>query len=211
MGNENLLLGLGAATVAYMAGASKYAGWDDFIGKFQSRSSLIKNFNVIPPYGLFHVAKNTYTIYREGVYSYLMGLPNCCTPSIIRILEIALREKYKNSENKETDMKLVNLIEWFEMHLKDKVHVVHTFRLLRNTILHTDNLVTETNALDTIRYVTEVVNVLYPFTSATLSTTCNSCKSQGTTSIYISNYFIGNVIKMECGRCQNKYDMSILV
>jgi len=100
----------------YFLGYNKQ-GWNEVIKKFEERITHLKYYKVIVPFGFFQKDSNAQIIYRESLNAHLLGLPNASLPLVIRVLELALKEKYKEVE-KEVPSKweLFDLIDWSEKH-----------------------------------------------------------------------------------------------
>lgn len=194
----------------YSLGSGKVANWDEVIKKFNERLSHTKYYKITLPFGFFEKSKNSQVLYREGLNCYLLGLPNASLPLIVRVLEIALKLKYEKVKNEKfpKSWKLVDLIDWAEEFLGKKKELAQGFRILRN-VIHEETLIQEQVSLDAIRYISEIINLLYPFDSAHLPTVCPYCRHQGVAIFQIKDCFLGNNIQLQCN-CSKIYDFFIM-
>jgi len=152
--NQTLALlimgGIGGIS-GYLIGKEKYTVWDEFIKKFNERLNHLAYFKVIIPAKFLNLTE-MWQIYREGINTYLFGLPNASVPMMFKCLEIGLKSKYSKVEGKQDNlMRVYDLIEWSESYLKNKKDIAHGFRILRNT-LHKKVMIREQDVLECIYY-----------------------------------------------------------
>ncbi len=178
--------------------------------QFNRRLDTIKEFNVTLPQFYFRKNQKMQIVYREGLLAYLYGLPNASVPMLMKTLEIGLKNKYKEIERKDKKLTLENLIDWGEIHYKKDKQLVHTFRHLRN-VLHEDELLKDDNGFDTIRFISSVLNSLYPFYTIEIGITCHNQQCTATRLYeFTSNMcFIGNKIQLACLNCGKTFEYAM--
>lgn len=193
--------------LGYLLGQGKYNDWDPLIKNYKSRLKHLKYFKIPVPVGYLNTNENVKTVYRESILCYLFGLSNSAIPSLMRALEQTLIAKYEEVEKKKpTDnVSLKNLIDWAEKIIKDKVEIVHSFRMLRNYV-HTDVLVKEQDTIEAIRHISTVIHSLFPSTFYGITTTCKSCGRIETQTIHPVHSFLGNTIDIVCYGCNSRYN-----
>ncbi|VVB75610.1 Uncharacterised protein [Candidatus Tiddalikarchaeum anstoanum] len=197
----NLLLGgLGG----YSLSKANYAGWESFIKVAEERLSHLIYFKVIIPVGLFVKIPLSKQWYAEGFRSYIFGLPNASLPMLFKSMEMALKEKYSEVENKKPD-KLSNgqLITWAEQFLKENTEIAQGLRILRNILQHENSSIKEQQSIDAIRYISEMLNLLYPYDEAKLNFTCLHCGKQNSADLKSKDNFLGNTFNIVCSNCRN--------
>ncbi len=194
--------------LGYLIGQGKYAGWDDVITAHNNRLNHLRYFKVIKPAQVLHDVKELQTIYMQAETGYLFGLPDASIVMTTRFMEIALRNAKTKSEGKEAKENLVNLIEWAEKRIGAKKDLAHGFRILRN-LIHENTLVKEQDALEAIHHVTEIINLFYPFEAADGNYTCPKCRSVSLVKIQKDNFYLGNLVNIVCGNCQQGSQITI--
>jgi hypothetical protein len=204
-----------------------YSGSFSASPKLTNTVSNIKNNMVIMPYTFFTVNDNFRKVYFEAVYSYLYKLPNASLPTLVKCLEIGIKELYKqlkqqatlstkeeqfinNIDNKLAQIKkhknqaaldnveLVDLIEAAHDYYPDKKQVLQYLRLLRN-LIHSTNIIQEEAAKYALITITEVLNALYEIPeSIKIKVKCEICGDIHTYDLNKKEYYIGNVISLSC-------------
>ena len=165
----------------------------------------------IRPISFFAIIPSAEIIYREAILAYLFGLPDASIPTSLRCLEVGLTYKYtiETGQAPPERGKLFHLIEWAEQYLGNRKEIAHGFRLLRN-LIHEPSIMAEQDALEAIRHVTNILNLLYPLTSyAKLTYSCQVCRTQSQQDWSIQQCYLGNVLNTYCAQC--KQPTSILV
>jgi len=214
MTNDDEAIGLLlAGGIGYLLGDSQYKGWKPVIDQYNRRLQQITFAQVPLPWGFFTKSANMRVIYRQSVLSYLFGLPDACLPTLIRVLELALKSNYAEVEGKKPsrEMCLANLIDWGESLLKDKLAVAHSFRLLRN-LVHTDNLAQEQDSVEAIRHVSIIVENLYPgvFAMVNLNTRCPNCGFISLKLVSSNSGPLGTTMPIDCPGCKNQYNWTLM-
>jgi len=191
----------------WLLGSSRFKEWEDFIKNFEKRLNHLAYFKVIIPIGLYPKIRN---FYREGVLSYLFGLPNSSVPMLIKSLEIGVKEKYKKEEKKDPpkNWNLYNLIEWCEQYLGRKKELAHGFRILRN-IIHEEKSLKEQDALECIRHTSEILVELFPFSTCKWGIEC-TCRNDIEVLIEREKAYIGNVLTVTCNRCKSQISFTVM-
>jgi len=195
--------------LAYLAGRQHLQEWEPFKQAYEERGQHLRYNTVIAPHAFFGSAEGAWTIYREGVYAYLFGLPNASIPMVVRCLELGLKTRYRLDEGKEPPQTLEKCIDWSEAHLGRKKEVAHGFRILRN-LIHGDATAGEPDALEAIRHVTLILNELFPFENLELSRACDKCRQLNPYSIPASMVYWGNSIPLLCNACGATSQMPII-
>jgi len=198
-----------SGALGYLIGRSTFASWEDFINKYNDRMSHLSYSKTIVPVIFYKEIENTRTIYNEAVYAYLFGLPNASIPASFRCLELSLKKKYQEVEGKSPKMNAYELIEWSEKYLGNQKELAHGFRFLRN-LIHEEKVVEEQDALDALRHITKILNLLFPFETARPKGTCNFCKTPYDYEISYDQCFLGNVIFIPCNHCLRNIRREIL-
>lgn len=200
---------LGSGIVGYFVGRAKYGEWENFIEMYNKRLGALAYFKVVIPVASLNLV-NTWQVYREGINAYLFGLPNASIPTVFRCFEIGLRFKYGQITSKKGDlMGAYDLTEWAESYLGDKKEIAHGFRILRN-ILHKEKMMKEQDALECIRHLSEILNLLYPFSSVNFKGKCAFCGNPYAVKIMKANYYLGNIQSIRCNNCQQVNYVTIL-
>lgn len=185
----------------YGLGRAPFEAWEGFINKFNDRVGHLSYNHVIEPCGFYNKVENGNRIYGEGIYTFLFGLPDASLQMTFRCLEIGLKRYYEDTEGKKSSLKAWELIEWSEKKLGSKKEVVHGFRILRN-LTHGEKTITEQDDLEAIRHVTEVLNLVFPFQSATITAYCGTCRRFTPMEALPEQLFLGNTIPVPCTVCK---------
>lgn len=121
------------------------------------------------------------------------------------------KRKYKIIEKNDPpkERKLYKLTEWSEKFLGNKKELAHGFRILRN-IIHEDNILTEQDAKETIRHVSAILNLLYPFEQGSLTIVCNLCKNKHNYFINKDKYYIGSILQLTCDKANSIQNLVLL-
>jgi len=204
-----LLAGSVAAGLGYLIGKRHSTAWTEFQKTYEEQLAHLKYNKVTKPYAFFRDLPQSEDFYVEGVLAYLFGLPNASIPMIMRCLELGLKDKYKRTEGKDPPARLTDLIDWSEVILGRRKELAHGFRILRNMI-HGDTAAREQDASETIRHVTTILNLLYPFGTLTHSRQCGRCGFQDTYQHHAGELYLGNDIGLECTGCRAMSTVTIL-
>lgn len=186
--------------LGFLLGRSVFASWEKFINRYNERTSHLSYNNIVEPVSFYGRIQNSRMVYGEAVYAYLFGLPNASVPASFRCLELALKKKYQETEKKSPKMNTYKLIEWSEKHLGNQKELAHGFRFLRN-LIHEEKLVQEQDALEAIRHISKILNLLFPFETVILRGTCGFCNTAYAYEADKSQCFLGNVIIIPCSHC----------
>src|SRR5437867_8368391 len=101
MPNDDEAIGLLlAGGIGYLVGDSKYKGWKYIIEQYNRRLQQITFAQIPLPWAFLMKNPNMRLIYRQSTLSYLFGLPDSCFPTLLRVLEQALKSKYEEVEGK---------------------------------------------------------------------------------------------------------------
>jgi len=211
LGNDDTGLAFLAGILGYVAGTSKNAAFQPLIDQFNKRLEALKYFSVIPPYGFLESREKAKVLFREGTLSYLFGLPNVCMPSLVRILEIGLKEKYREVEDNEpTDKSLNDLLDWTEKKLQIDTMTAHSYRKIRN-LIHTDELVIEQDCLEALRHICNIINNIFFVTPEyLLHSNCTSCKTSVQSRRSTQNLILGSTVTIQCPVCHINYNWTIV-
>ncbi len=200
-----------AGFLGYTAGSRKFASWEPIIKNYNTRMSHLAYNKAIRPVSFLATITEAEIIYREAVLAYLFGLPDASIPTILRCLEIGLNYKYiiETGQSPPERGKLFRLIEWAEQYLGNRKDIAHGFRLLRN-LIHEPSIMIEQDALEAIRHITNILNLLYPLIQyATLFYSCQFCRTHSQQDWPIQECYLGNVLNTYCASC--KQPTSVLV
>jgi len=207
---DNLLDLLITGGFGYLMGASKYKNWEPFINEFNKRLSHISYLQIIIPSNLFEKSGDMKQVYSEAIHAYLCGIPNASLPLLLKCLEVGLRIKYREVEEKESDMNLFGLIEWSEKLLKERKEIAHGFRILRN-LIHEEKVVNERDIPEAIRHTSIILNDLFPLPSnVAINVFCNSCNQWHQYPILTTNNFIGNNVLFACNKSRQNINAVIM-
>jgi hypothetical protein len=203
-GNLEALVGsFIAGYLGYQAGSRKFAGWEPIIKNYETRMSHLAYNKAFRPVSFLATIPNAEIIYREAILAYLFGLPDASIPLSLRCLEIGLSNKYTRvtGQAPPTRDKLFKLIEWGEDYLKGEKGVAHGFRLLRN-LIHGERVMVEQDALEAIRHISIILNLLYPPPNyTTVFYFCQNCGGQSKLDVLTQDCYLGNVLNTTCAHC----------
>jgi len=178
-------------------------GWGNVFYNYSKRLEQLKYFKIPKPFGFLLASSEPQKIevlLWESFQCYLLNLPNASLPLIIRVLEIALKQKFQNKSQQ--NLRLVDLIDLAEAQLKEKKEMAHAFRRLRN-IIHENTLISEQTSLDALRYISDIVNTLYPSPQKVrIPMKCPYCGKQGKIDFQSNECYIGNekTYNCKCGK-----------
>ena len=202
MADEDFLIGtLLGGLGGYAFGKNPFKEWEPFINGVGYRIGRLEYDKIIKPNGFFNRVQYAPLWYSEGVRAYVYGLPNASMPLIFKCLEMGIKEKYKEVEKKEASLTSEKLIDWAEQFLKDKKDLAHSFRLIRN-ILHRDLIVEEKDVPEAIRHISEMLNLLFPYSNCTIEFDCMQCKTKYSLNINFADNYLGNMIPTNCAKCK---------
>lgn len=210
MGKDDFLPIAFAGGIGYLLGENKYTGWDQFIKKWEERHKVLATTRIAPPIGFITKNKNFRLIYKESINCYLAGITNAGLASIVRFLELGLKEKYLELENSKADgKKLIELINWAESRKLTK-EKAHNFRMLRNSI-HTKQIIEEQDLLEAMRHISICVSELFPSKPGSISAKCAFCGFEMSATLNGETDFIGNKVEISCDRCKKKHNLTISI
>jgi hypothetical protein len=212
-GNLDALVGsFIAGYLGYQAGSRKFAGWEPIIKNYDARMSHLAYNRVFRPVSFLAVITGAEAIYREATLAYLFGLPDASIPTSLRCLEIGLAHKYTSVTGTPPPKqgKLNHLIEWAEQYLGNRKEIAHGFRLLRN-LIHEPSVMVEQDALEALRHITIILNLLYPLEGyAKLFYLCQICGAQSQQDWPIQECYLGNVLNTYCATCKQPTSLLVL-
>jgi len=212
-GNLDALVGnFIAGYLGYQAGSRKFAGWEPIIENYNIRVSHLAYMKTIRPVLFLFSITTAEIIYREAILAYLFGLPDASIPLTLRCLEMGLTDKYTSVTGQSPPIKdkLYSLIEWAEDRLKGNKEVAHGFRLLRN-LIHGKYVMAEQDALEALRHISIILNLLYPPGGyATLTYPCQICRAQSQQDWPIQECYLGNVLNTYCATCKQPTSLLVL-
>ncbi len=185
-----------------------FSDWEPFIEKYEERRMVLVHQKVSIPVGFFRSTPNGAEIFAEAIYGHLFGLPNSSIPMSIKCFELALKKKHSEIEGSDSEKYLYSLINWAENFLGNKRELAHGFRLLRN-LLHEDKVIEEADALEGLRHIAILLNLLYPFEKALMSVTCPSCSHQGEISLTFDECVFGNYKQCICSECKKTFNQEM--
>lgn len=206
---EALLALLLTGGVGYALGRVPFQQWETYINAYNDRTGRLAYDKVIEPLVFYEKVANGKKLHVEALLAYLVGLPNASLPVMMRCLEIGLKEHYRQTEKKEPSLTLYKLTEWAEQSIGRKKELAHGFRILRN-LIHEEKVIEEQDALEAIRHMTSILNVVFPFVTATLPMTCSFCNSQHNVTIPSNDCYFGNTILVQCSNCKRSINHNIL-
>jgi len=213
LGNDDAVLALIAGAVGFLAGKSKTANFEPIINQFNRRLEALRYFQILPPYGFLENKENPRILFREGIYCYLFGLPNSSLPTLVRILEIALNEKYENVEGKKPtpDVSLNGLLDWAEKKLNLDTMTAHSYRKIRN-LIHTNKLVVEQDCLEALRHLSNILNEIFPIIPEyVLHSQCPNCKCSVQSRHPTKDLFFGTMLTInKCPSCYLNYQWTVV-
>lgn len=209
--NEDLLGLLLSGGLGFILGQKSSEEWKPFMDQFRERYQQLTFTKTPLPWDFLKSRPNIQTIYRQGIYCYLFGLPDASLPTLTRALELSLISKYDAGEGKKppNEMGLAKLIDWAELYLKKDVKVADSFRLLRNFV-HTDKLVPEQDCLGAIKHVSMVLETLCPSANIVINTVCHFCHHAGIVSVLNGKGYLGNKLYLRCDNCKKDYHWMVM-
>jgi hypothetical protein len=154
---------------------------------------------------------NIQTIYRQGIYCYLFGLPDACLATLLGAFERSLKYSYESTEGKkpENEMDLAKLIDWAELYMKKDADILHSIRLMR-AVVHTDTLIKEQDCIEAIRHVSTILERLQPSQNITINVVCHYCHTTGIAPVLEGQNYLGNKITLQCNHCGQSYHWMIM-
>jgi len=184
-------------------GSIKVKKVEKFMDGIRDRLNHLTYFKVIPPIGVFAECNIPLTFFHEAVIAYLLGLPNSSVLMSVKTLELGLKCRLGVKKGKLRD--LIDKVEELE-ELKD---LAHSLRLLRNMVSHEEKSYDEQDALEALRHVSLILDRLYPFNSMVFPKECASCGEIIRFRINKEEFYLGNVIRERCRKC-NKINVLIV-
>lgn len=180
-----------------------------FASEVKKRWEQLTYLKVVQPLQFYSIG-GVKEIYVEGIYAYLCELPNASVPMMTRCLEIALKEKYKETETTKLPDTLKKLIDWGEKYYGgEEKEYVHSFRYLRN-LIHTTKKISEQTALKCIDEVTRVINILYPIVNAFVEVDCSICRVPHRYDFKAEDLYFGASYSLSCPRTKRGYPYTII-
>lgn len=177
--------------------------------QFQRKTRSLNLQSCVEPCEFFNKVENSKRIYTEAVYTFLYGLPDASLQMTFRCLEIGLKRYYENTEGKKCSQKAWELIEWSEKKLGNKTELAHGFRILRN-LTHEEKTITEQDSLEAIRHVTQILNIVFPFLTATITVYCAFCQKPSQMPVLSGELFLGNNIAVPCASCRTSTNFQVM-
>lgn len=123
-----------------------YNGWVPFAKKYNRRLDLLKELNISPP------TESIPPIISQGVAeaisAYLFGLNRAASAMSVRVVELSLKERYKDIEGRDPKTKqgrylgLYQLIDWAlkkGLLSKDDTIIAHDINQIRGYIIHDES------------------------------------------------------------------------
>ena len=208
---DALVSGFMSGYLGYVAGSRKFAGWEPLIKNYETRMSYLAYMKAIRPLPFLTAIPSAEIIFKEAILAYLFGLPDASIPTTLRCLEMGLAKKFKDATGKPEPDKLYDLINWAEQFLGNRAQTAHGFRILRN-LVHGQTVLAEQDAIEAIRHITIVLNLLYPHVAPSITTNyiCQNCKLQLRIDIPIYENYLGNILKPNCPNCRQLTSVLIL-
>ena len=182
--------------------------WEKFAETCDNRFSHITYFRVIIPYGAYSIGEIVKHSFGESYYAYFFGLPNSSVALSAKMLENALKARYHEVEKAEpAGLKLAGLLDWAGKNLNlSSGSVGHAIRLLRNELMHEERVVQETEALETLKHVSLVLNELYPYSNVSFPALCPTCGvARELVTLKMAEAYIGYVKQISCTACQRAF------
>jgi hypothetical protein len=201
-----------AGYLGYTAGSRKFVDWEPIITAYSGRISYLANARIPKPFNFTYSVAEAGYIYTEAVLAYLFGLPNASVPTTLRCLEVGLRNKYREIENEDPPdrFKLYDLVQWAQQYLRGRGEIAHGFRLLRN-LIHGQLLVSEQDALEAIRHVSILLNILYePSDTVAVLYSCNICGQGSQIAVPKQEFYLGNKLSTYCATCKAEKNLVVL-
>ena len=208
---EAVVSGFTSGYLGYVAGSRKFAGWEPMIKDYETRMSYLAYINAIRPLSFLNAIPTAQVIFREAVLAYLFGLPDASIPTTLRCLEMGLAKKFMDVTGKPKPDKLYDLINWAEHYLGSRAQTAHGFRILRN-LVHGQTVLAEQDAIEAIRHITIVLNLLYPLSVMPVKTnyTCQNCNQPLMIDVPMQHNYLGNIFKPNCPYCSQLTPVLIL-
>lgn len=196
--------------LGYTAGSRKFSGWEPIIKNYNTRMSHLAYVKCIRPVSFFAIIPEAEIIYREAMLAYLFGLPDASIPTTLRCFEVGIRHKYTVETGQPPPEKLYDLIEWAKKDLGSKRETAHGFRLLRN-LIHGQSIMSEQDALEALRHITSILNLLYPLEVNTkLVYSCQICRTQSRQNWPTQECYLGNVLNTYCASCKRPTSLLVI-
>jgi hypothetical protein len=170
----------------------------------QRRLGRLTYERVPRPQPFFQASESGRLAYGETVAAYLVGLPNAALQMAVRCLEIALQEQYQVVEKRESNGGLAELIRWAEGHLAARAPLFQQFESLHQ-LAHRHRSIEEQELLTpltTIRDVTGLLMEFYPLPADMVlqRLDCPMCGETHTHEISRRQYYLGNIVSLQCDR-----------
>lgn len=206
---EGLIALLLAGGIGYEYGRAPFQQWEGYINKYNERIGHLTYNRIVEPLVFYKRIGNAEKLHAEAIFAYLAGLPNASLPTAFRCLELCLKQYYEEVERKKLSLSAYELIEWSEKHLGDKKELAHGFRVLRN-LIHEETIIEEQDALEAIRHVTKILNLVFPFQNADLTGFCAFCRNPYILPISSDQCYLGNTIPVQCNNCMRSTNHTIM-
>jgi hypothetical protein len=206
---EDLGTLLAGGILGYIIGRTPYQQWEGYINKYKERMGHLTYDRIVEPLIFYERIENSKKLYAEAIFAYLAGLPNASLPTTFRCLELCLKQHYEEVEKKKATLRAYELIEWSEKRLGDRKELAHGFRFLRN-LIHEEKIVEEQDALEAIRHITKILNLVFPFSDAKLAGVCDFCKKPYNVTIPAAWCYLGNTVPVQCSNCMRSTNHFIL-
>lgn len=185
--------------------------WERFGAECDERFKLANFFVIKVPFGAYSADRICRSSFGEAYTAYIFGLPNSSVSMSVKAIESCLKAKFKHIEGKESQSKLIGLIEWAGDKLQlQKGNVAQALRMLRNEIIHEEKMVSHSAALETLKHASEVMCEVFPFTSVSYPTFCPQCKRiTGYYPLAFGNANIGYSVNLQCNTCHIVFPVSV--
>jgi hypothetical protein len=208
---DALIGGFMSGYLGYVVGSRKFAGWEPIIKSYDARMSYLAYVKATRPLSFIAAIPNAEIIYREAIFAYLFGLPDASIPTTLRCLEIGLAKKYTDVTGQPPPQRLYDLIDWAERYLGNRKQTAHGFRILRN-LVHEQSVLSEQDAIEAIRHITIVLNLLYPILIPFVKTNyaCQNCKNPLQIDVPLQDNYLGNIFKPNCPHCAQPTSILII-
>lgn len=183
---------------------------DDILGRHHEKKSkenteILKFSRIVAPFEALDQDETLSTFYNEGLMCFLLGFPNASMMLMLSCLERTLKKKYHQVEKKEPELNLAGLLNWLESRQKDleisTVDVPHGFRILRNYITHEYKVIEESDAIEGIKYVSKIMNELYPYEVIPIDHYCDVCEETTTHEVSTELLILGEGFVLYCENC----------
>ena len=191
-------------------GLNKRSDWEPFIKEYEERKRVLVYQKVSVPVGFFRNISSGQKLFTEAIYGYLFGLSNSSIPMSLKCFELALKKMHFDIEESGSEQSLFSLINWAEAFLGKKKELAHGFRLLRN-LLHEDKVIEGPDALEGLRHIAMLLNLLYPFEEAKMNVICPKCGHQGHISLTFDECVVGNNKQCLCSQCKKSFIQEIFL